>query len=160
LPHEISVSVPHRLGSWLLGAVAVIGGRAGAVDGPLLPAWVDSSSVRPGGDLLCVLGRASRRLRLLDHSRVRLGALSAFFTIDEASRRPSLVRRRERPRCFSALVQIVPSTQQITAHAGLVLVRQPAQRLGLAELLEAISVKKRRSTSSTTTRIGRTARSA
>ena len=44
----------------------------------------------------------------------------------------------------SALVQIAPSTQQITAHAGLVLVRELADRLGLAELLDEITVKERR----------------
>ena len=44
----------------------------------------------------------------------------------------------------SALVQIAASTQQITAHAGLVLVRELADRLGLAELLDAITVKRRR----------------
>lgn len=44
----------------------------------------------------------------------------------------------------SALVQVVPSSQQITAHAGLVLVRELAGRLGLPELLDEITVKKRR----------------
>jgi hypothetical protein len=44
----------------------------------------------------------------------------------------------------SALVQVVPSTQEITAHAGLVLVRELAAALGLPELLDAITVKKRR----------------
>jgi Transposase DDE domain group 1 len=43
----------------------------------------------------------------------------------------------------SALVQLAPSTQQITAHAGLVLVRELADRLGLPELLDEITVKKR-----------------
>lgn len=42
------------------------------------------------------------------------------------------------------MVQVAPSTQQITAHAGLVLVRELAERLGLAELLDGITVKKRR----------------
>jgi DDE family transposase len=44
----------------------------------------------------------------------------------------------------SALVQIAPSTQQITAHAGLVLVRELAASLGVPVLLEALTVKKRR----------------
>jgi hypothetical protein len=44
----------------------------------------------------------------------------------------------------SALVQVVPSTQQITAHAGLVLVRELAAALGLPELLDQVTVKKRR----------------
>jgi hypothetical protein len=44
----------------------------------------------------------------------------------------------------SALVQIAPSSQQITSHAGLVLVRELADRLGLAELLNRITVKRRR----------------
>ena len=44
----------------------------------------------------------------------------------------------------SALVQIAPSTQQITAHAGLVLVRELAGALGLPELLDRVTVKKRR----------------
>ncbi len=44
----------------------------------------------------------------------------------------------------SALVQIAPSTQQITPHAGLVLVRALAERLGLPALLDEITVKKRR----------------
>ena len=43
----------------------------------------------------------------------------------------------------SALVQVAPSTQQITAHAGLVLVRELATALGVAELLDQVSVKKR-----------------
>lgn len=43
----------------------------------------------------------------------------------------------------SALVQIAPSSQQITAHAGLVLVRELAERLGLPQLLDEITVKKR-----------------
>ena len=43
----------------------------------------------------------------------------------------------------SALVQIVPSSQQITAHAGLVLVRELAEALGVPTLLDEISVKKR-----------------
>jgi len=43
----------------------------------------------------------------------------------------------------SALVQIAPSTQQITAHAGLVLVRELAASLGVGELLDEITVKKR-----------------
>jgi Transposase DDE domain group 1 len=44
----------------------------------------------------------------------------------------------------SALVQIAPSSQLMTAHAGLVLVRELAERLGLPNLLDAITVKKRR----------------
>jgi hypothetical protein len=44
----------------------------------------------------------------------------------------------------SALVQIAPSTQQITPHAGLVLVRALAERLGLPALFDEITVKKRR----------------
>jgi hypothetical protein len=44
----------------------------------------------------------------------------------------------------SALVQIAPSTQQMTAHAGLVLVRELAGALGFAELLDEVTVKKRR----------------
>lgn len=43
----------------------------------------------------------------------------------------------------SALVQIAPSTQQLTAHAGLVLVRELAGSLGVAELLDQVTVKKR-----------------
>lgn len=44
----------------------------------------------------------------------------------------------------SALVQIAASSQQITAHAGLVLVRELAGRLGVAELLDRVTVKKRK----------------
>jgi Transposase DDE domain group 1 len=44
----------------------------------------------------------------------------------------------------SALVQIAPSSQQITAHAGLVLVRELAERVGLPGLLDSITIKKRR----------------
>jgi hypothetical protein len=44
----------------------------------------------------------------------------------------------------SALVQIAPSSQQMTAHAGLVLVRELAGALGVAELLDEVTVKKRR----------------
>jgi hypothetical protein len=43
----------------------------------------------------------------------------------------------------SALVQVAASTQQITAHAGLVLVRELARRFGVGELLDRVSVKKR-----------------
>lgn len=43
----------------------------------------------------------------------------------------------------SALVRIAPSTQQMTAHAGLVLVRELAGALGVAELLDQVTVKKR-----------------
>ena len=44
----------------------------------------------------------------------------------------------------SALVQVAASSQQITAHAGLVLVRELADVLGVRELLDQITVKKRR----------------
>jgi hypothetical protein len=44
----------------------------------------------------------------------------------------------------SALVEIAPSSQQITSHAGLVLVRELASQLGLAELLDPITVKQRK----------------
>jgi hypothetical protein len=44
----------------------------------------------------------------------------------------------------SALVQIAPSTQAITAQAGLVLVRELTFALGAAELLDQVTVKKRR----------------
>lgn len=44
----------------------------------------------------------------------------------------------------SALVRVAASSQQITAHAGLVLVRELGDRLGLPALLDAITVKKRR----------------
>jgi hypothetical protein len=43
----------------------------------------------------------------------------------------------------SALVQVAPSSQQITAHGGLVLVRELAQRLGVDALLDRITVKRR-----------------
>ena len=43
----------------------------------------------------------------------------------------------------SALVRIAASSQQITAHAGLVLVRELAARLGVGELLDRVTVKKR-----------------
>jgi hypothetical protein len=43
----------------------------------------------------------------------------------------------------SALVQIAASSQQMTAHAGLVLVRELAASLGIAELLDQVTVKKR-----------------
>jgi hypothetical protein len=43
----------------------------------------------------------------------------------------------------SALVQVAPSRQAITAHAGLVLVRELAGVLGVAGLLDAVTVKKR-----------------
>ncbi len=43
-----------------------------------------------------------------------------------------------------ALVQLAPSRQLITAHAGLVLVRELASRLGLAGLLDRVTVKERR----------------
>jgi Transposase DDE domain group 1 len=44
----------------------------------------------------------------------------------------------------SALVEVAGSTQQITSHAGLVLVRELVESLGLPELLDAITVKKRK----------------
>lgn len=44
----------------------------------------------------------------------------------------------------SALVQVVASSQQLTSHAGLVLVRELAGRLGVGELLDLVTVKKRR----------------
>jgi Transposase DDE domain group 1 len=44
----------------------------------------------------------------------------------------------------SALVRVTGSSQQITAHAGLVLVRELWDRLGLPALLDAITVKRRR----------------
>ena len=44
----------------------------------------------------------------------------------------------------SALVRVAASSQQITAHAGLVLVRELAARLGVGELLDCVTVKKRR----------------
>jgi Transposase DDE domain group 1 len=44
----------------------------------------------------------------------------------------------------SALVQIAPSSQQMTAQAGLVLVRELADALGVPELLDEVTVKKRR----------------
>lgn len=43
----------------------------------------------------------------------------------------------------SALVQVAASTQQLTSHAGLVLVRALAGRLGVAGLLDRVTVKKR-----------------
>ena len=50
------------------------------------------------------------------------------------------VKVTERP----ALVQVAASGQLITAHAGLVLVRELWARLGLSALLDTITVKKRR----------------
>ena len=50
------------------------------------------------------------------------------------------VKVTERP----ALVHIGASTQQMTAHAGLVLVRELAAALGLADVLDQITVKKRK----------------
>jgi hypothetical protein len=44
----------------------------------------------------------------------------------------------------SALVRVAASSQQITAHAGLLLVRELAGRLGVGELLDRVTVKKRR----------------
>jgi Transposase DDE domain group 1 len=43
----------------------------------------------------------------------------------------------------SALVRVAASTQQLTSHAGLVLVRELAGRLGVGELLDRVTVKKR-----------------
>jgi DDE family transposase len=43
----------------------------------------------------------------------------------------------------SALVLVAASTQQLTSHAGLVLVRELASRLGVGELLDRVTVKKR-----------------
>jgi Transposase DDE domain group 1 len=43
----------------------------------------------------------------------------------------------------SALVRVAASTQQLTSYAGLVLVRELAGRLGVHELLDRVSVKKR-----------------
>ncbi len=43
----------------------------------------------------------------------------------------------------SALVRVAASTQQLTSHAGLVLVRELAGRLGVHELLDRVTVKKR-----------------
>ena len=43
----------------------------------------------------------------------------------------------------SALVQVAASTQQLTSDAGLVLVRELAGRLGVGELLDRVTVKKR-----------------
>lgn len=43
----------------------------------------------------------------------------------------------------SALVQVVASSQELTSHAGLVLVRELAGRLGVGELLDGVTVKKR-----------------
>ena len=44
----------------------------------------------------------------------------------------------------SALVQVAASTQQLTSHAGLLLVRELADRLGVGELLDRVTVKRRR----------------
>ena len=44
----------------------------------------------------------------------------------------------------SALVRVAASTQQLTSDAGLVLVRELAARLGVRELLDRVTVKKRR----------------
>ena len=41
------------------------------------------------------------------------------------------------------MVQVAASTQQLTSHAGLVLVRELAGRLGVGELLDRVTVKKR-----------------
>jgi hypothetical protein len=43
----------------------------------------------------------------------------------------------------SAMVRVAASTQQLTSHAGLVLVRELAGRLGVGELLNRVTVKKR-----------------
>ena len=44
----------------------------------------------------------------------------------------------------SALVVVAASKQQLTSHAGLVLVRELAGRLGVGELLDRVTVKKRK----------------
>lgn len=44
----------------------------------------------------------------------------------------------------SAMVRVAASTQQLTSHAGLVLVRELTGRLGVGELLDRVAVKKRR----------------
>ena len=44
----------------------------------------------------------------------------------------------------SALVRVAASSQQLTAHAGLVLVRELVALLGVAELLDCVTVKKRK----------------
>src|SRR5712691_12483315 len=59
-----------------------------------------------------------------------------------ASDREALLKVKVTER--SALVQVVASTQQLTSHAGLVLVRELAERLGVGELLDRVTVKKRR----------------
>ena len=59
-----------------------------------------------------------------------------------ASDREALLRVKVTER--SALVEVAASTQQLTAHAGLVLVRELAARLGVGELLDRVAVKKRR----------------
>src|SRR5712691_3268123 len=41
------------------------------------------------------------------------------------------------------MVLVVASTQRLTAHAGLVLVRELADRLGVGGLLDGVTVKKR-----------------
>jgi Transposase DDE domain group 1 len=43
----------------------------------------------------------------------------------------------------SAMVEVAASTQQLTSHSGLVLVRELAGRLGVSELLDRVTVKKR-----------------
>lgn len=43
----------------------------------------------------------------------------------------------------SALVRVAASTQELTSHAGLVLVRELAGRLGVGELLDRVAVKRR-----------------
>jgi len=58
-----------------------------------------------------------------------------------ASDREALLRVKVTER--SALVQVAASTQQLTSHAGLVLVRELADRLGVGELLDRLTVKKR-----------------
>jgi hypothetical protein len=44
----------------------------------------------------------------------------------------------------SALVRVAASTQRLTSHAGLVLVRELAAQLGVGELLDRVTVKRRR----------------
>lgn len=58
-----------------------------------------------------------------------------------ASGREALLRAKVTER--SALVEVIASTQQLTSHAGLVLVRELAGRLGVGELHDRVAVKKR-----------------
>lgn len=58
-----------------------------------------------------------------------------------ASDREALLRVKVTER--SALVRVAASTQRLTSHAGLVLVRELAGQLGVGELLDRVTVKKR-----------------